>query len=100
MRSPWEISASSPRALCTEVTIPVGMRWIPRGMTIEYLAKAETDVIATARLDKTEWAGPENIGVPVTVTDASGQGSRARGHQHVRLSEARDARADTRVRSR
>ena len=35
--------------MCTEVTIPVGMRWIPRGMTIEYLAKAETDVIATAR---------------------------------------------------
>ena len=27
--------------LCTEVTIPVGMRWIPRGMTIEYLAKAD-----------------------------------------------------------
>ena len=59
--------------LCTEVTIPVGMRWIPRGMTIEYLSKAETDVVATARLDKTEWAGPENIGVPVTVTDASGK---------------------------
>jgi acyl-coenzyme A thioesterase PaaI-like protein len=59
--------------LCTEVTIPVGMRWIPRGMTIEYLAKAETDVIATARLDKTEWAGPENIGVPVTVTNSSGK---------------------------
>ena len=75
--------------LCTEVTIPVGMRWIPRGMTIEYLAKAETDVVATARLDKTEWAGPENIGVPVTVTDTSRQGSRARGHQHVRLTQAR-----------
>ncbi|MEO8061730.1 MAG: hotdog fold domain-containing protein [Pseudomonadota bacterium] len=59
--------------LCTEVTIPVGMRWIPRGMTIEYLAKAETDVIATARLDKTEWAGAENIGVPVTVTDTNGK---------------------------
>ena len=59
--------------LCTEVTIPVGMRWIPRGMTIEYLAKAETDVVATACLDKTEWAGPENIGVPVTVTDTSGK---------------------------
>ena len=73
MRSPWEISASSPRALCTEVTIPVGMRWIPRGMTIEYLAKAETDVVATARLDKTEWAGAENIGVPVTVTDSAGK---------------------------
>jgi len=59
--------------LCTEVTIPVGMRWIPRGMTIEYLAKAETGVMATARLDKTEWTGPENIGVPVTATDTSGK---------------------------
>src|SRR4051812_33942484 len=59
--------------LCTEVTIPVGMRWIPRGMTIEYLAKAETDVIATARLDKSEWAGAGNIGVPVSVTDVAGR---------------------------
>jgi acyl-coenzyme A thioesterase PaaI-like protein len=59
--------------LCTEVTIPVGMRWIPRGMTIEYLAKAETDVVATARLDKTEWAGAENVGVPITVSDANGK---------------------------
>ena len=59
--------------MCTEVTIPVGMRWIPRGMTIEYLAKAETDVVATAHLDKTEWAGAENVAVPVSVTDASGK---------------------------
>ena len=59
--------------MCTEVTIPVGMRWIPRGMTIEYLAKAETDVLATARLDKTEWTGPENVSVPVTVTDSAGK---------------------------
>ena len=59
--------------MCTEVTIPVGMRWIPRGMTIEYLAKAETDVTATARLDKTEWTGAENVGVPVSVHDTSGK---------------------------
>ena len=59
--------------MCTEVTIPVGMRWIPRGMTIEYLAKAETDVTATARLDKTEWAEAENVAVPVTVTDTQGK---------------------------
>jgi acyl-coenzyme A thioesterase PaaI-like protein len=59
--------------MCTEVTIPVNMRWIPRGMTIEYLAKAETDVTATARLDKTEWAGAENIGVPVSVHDLNGK---------------------------
>src|SRR5262245_26950192 len=59
--------------MCTEVTIPVGMRWIPRGMTIEYLAKAETDVTATARLDKSEWAGAENVAVPVSVTDTNGK---------------------------
>ncbi len=55
-----------------EVTIPVSMRWIPRGMTIEYLRKAEGGVTAVARLDKTEWHAPENISVPLTVTDAGG----------------------------
>ena len=55
-----------------EVTIPVTMRWIPRGMTIEYLRKAQGGVSAVARLDKTEWHAPENIGVPLTVTDAAG----------------------------
>jgi acyl-coenzyme A thioesterase PaaI-like protein len=59
--------------LCTEVTIPVGMRWIPRGMTIEYLAKAETDVTATARIEKTEWDGAENLSVPVSVHDTGGK---------------------------
>jgi hypothetical protein len=59
--------------MCTEVTIPVGMRWIPRGMTIEYLAKGETDVTATARLEKTEWTQAENVPVPVSVHDAHGK---------------------------
>jgi acyl-coenzyme A thioesterase PaaI-like protein len=58
--------------MCTEVTIPSTMRWIPRGMTIEYLRKAESGVTAVARLDKQEWLPAENIGVPVTVTDAAG----------------------------
>lgn len=57
----------------TEVTIPQTMRWIPRGMTIEYLKRAETDLVAVARLDKNEWTAAENIGVPVSVSDARGQ---------------------------
>lgn len=57
----------------TEVTIPQTMRWIPRGMTIEYLKPAETDLIAMARLDKNEWAAAENLGVPVSVVDSRGQ---------------------------
>lgn len=56
-----------------EATLPPQMRWIPRGMTIEYLAKAETDVRGTARLDRTNWSGAEDVGVPVTVVDAQGR---------------------------
>ncbi|MGE0582593.1 MAG: hotdog fold domain-containing protein [Steroidobacteraceae bacterium] len=59
--------------MVTEVTLPASMRWIPRGMTIEYLKKALTDVTATARLDKAEWNGAENTGVLVSVHDAGGQ---------------------------
>ena len=55
-----------------EVTIPTTMRWIPRGMTIEYLRKAETGVTATARLDKSEWPQAEDVAVPVSVNDAKG----------------------------
>lgn len=58
--------------MVTEVTLPQTMRWIPRGMTIEYLRKAESDVSAVARLDKSEWTDVENVGVPVSVVDANG----------------------------
>ncbi len=58
--------------MVTEVTIPTTMRWIPRGMTIEYLKKALTGVTATARLDKSAWDGAENTGVLVSVHDAQG----------------------------
>ncbi|MGB5489603.1 MAG: hotdog fold domain-containing protein [Woeseiaceae bacterium] len=35
----------------TDVTVPPGFRWIPKGMTVEYLAKAQTDLTATARIE-------------------------------------------------
>jgi acyl-coenzyme A thioesterase PaaI-like protein len=57
----------------TEAAVPRSMRWIPRGMTIEYLAKAETDVVGTARLDKTEWGAAEDVAVAVSVTDMAGR---------------------------
>ena len=58
--------------MVTEVTTPPGTRWIPRGMTIEYLRKAESEVSATARLDKSEWTAPGNVAVPVSVADKNG----------------------------
>lgn len=56
-----------------EATLPANLRWIPRGMTIEYLSKARTDVTAIARLDKTGWLDGENVGVPVTAVDTDGK---------------------------
>jgi acyl-coenzyme A thioesterase PaaI-like protein len=50
----------------TEVTIPTSHRWIPRGMTVEYLAKAETDLVAVANIDPIP-RFDEAIEVPVNV---------------------------------
>jgi acyl-coenzyme A thioesterase PaaI-like protein len=59
--------------LVTEVTIPKSHRWIPRGMTIEYIKRADTALVATARLEQIEWAGPTDVAVAVSVTDEKGQ---------------------------
>lgn len=56
--------------LMTEVTVPTSHRWIPRGMTVEYLAKAETDLVAEARPQAPlELAEPGNYVVDVDVRD-------------------------------
>jgi len=34
--------------MMTDVTIPPSMRWIPKGMTVEYLAKAKGTLYALA----------------------------------------------------
>lgn len=34
----------------TDVSIPKNMRWIPKGMTVRYLQKAETDLRAVAKI--------------------------------------------------
>jgi len=75
--------------MVTEVTTPPTARWIPRGMTIEYLRKAESEVSATARLDKTEWVASGNIAVPVSVTDKNGnEVVRAVITMHISLGKA------------
>lgn len=56
-----------------EATLPAEYHWSPRGMTIEYLCPVGTDALATARLDRSDWSGTAQIGVPVTVVDASGR---------------------------
>lgn len=49
----------------TDVSIPKGRRWIPRGMTVEYPAKADGDVRAVADGRAVDWNQEGDIIVPV-----------------------------------
>ncbi len=55
-------------------SLPRGLRWIPRGMTVRYLKKAETDLTATAELTQTitdNFQG--DIVVPARVRNTGGE---------------------------
>jgi acyl-coenzyme A thioesterase PaaI-like protein len=57
----------------TEVTIPHSHRWIPKGMSVEYLHKATTDLQATAIVAApAQWDAAAELPVPLQVTDAAG----------------------------
>lgn len=57
----------------TEVSIARSMRWIPRGMQIDYLAKAETGVRAEASFPAIDEKAAQDVVVPVSVTDSNGK---------------------------
>lgn len=58
----------------TDVTIPSSHRWIPKGMTVEYLAKAETDLRAVASLENLpELGDARELPVTVDVLDTNEQ---------------------------
>ena len=58
--------------LATEVTIPTSLRWIPRGMTIEYLKKAGSNLRAVCQLGEAPaWRDGLELTMPVLVLDAS-----------------------------
>lgn len=60
--------------MMTEVTIPSTHRWIPKGMTVEYLKKASSDVRAIAKpLTEANWAQPGEYKVDVQVVDRDDQ---------------------------
>jgi hypothetical protein len=56
-------------SLVIEVSVPEGMHWNSRGLTIEHLQEPAAEAVALARLDKIDWGQPGLVGVPVTVSD-------------------------------
>ena len=56
-----------------EVTIPHSHRWIPKGMSVEYLQKATTDLRATAIVEApAQWSASIELPVAVQIVDAAG----------------------------
>ena len=59
--------------MMTDVSIPAGARWIPKGMTVEYLAKAKTDVTAVASAEGVDWQSDGDKVVNVDIHDCEGK---------------------------
>ena len=57
----------------TEVSIPDSMRWLPKGMQVEYLKKAQGDVHAVATTPEITAGPAREVPVRVDVTDRAGE---------------------------
>ena len=53
-----------------EASIPAHLRWIPKGMTVDYTARAGTDIRCAAALDGAAWQ-PGDLDVAVLALDAA-----------------------------
>ncbi|WP_196161479.1 hotdog fold domain-containing protein [Reinekea sp. G2M2-21] len=54
-----------------EASIPKHLRWLPKGMDVNYLAKSTTDLIAEAKVDAADWQAGD-LNVPVRAVDLHG----------------------------
>ena len=61
--------------MLAEATVPATHRWLPKGMTVRYVAKAETGLRAVAALPELPEFGAEgfDLEVPVTISDTNGR---------------------------
>jgi acyl-coenzyme A thioesterase PaaI-like protein len=55
-----------------EVTVPPGKRWLPKGMEVEYAAKASSDITCVAHTTPADWDGAPDVPVSVTATRDDG----------------------------
>ena len=58
--------------LLAEATTPPGMRWIPKGMEVAYVAKATSDLLCIAESDPRLWTEPGDIAVAVRAVRGDG----------------------------
>lgn len=58
--------------MATTVSIPEKARWIPKGMTVAYLAKAKTDLRVVTEAADVDFGAEGDIIVPVAAYDTHG----------------------------
>lgn len=58
--------------ICMEASIPKHIRWIPRGMSVQYLKKAKTDLIGICDLGTPNWDKIDHVICHVSVKDING----------------------------
>ena len=58
----------------TDISIPATHRWIPKGLTVEYLKRAETDLRAVAELNPIpQFGAATELPVIINLMDMNGQ---------------------------
>jgi hypothetical protein len=57
--------------LMVDATIPSHLRWIPKGMNVQYVKKARGKLSGRSWIDPDAFA-PEDISIPVEIQDMSG----------------------------
>ena len=68
-------AAEMAMGMLMEATVPTTHRWIPKAMSVEYLAKATTSLRATATVEPPDFrtiAGGTELVIPVSVVDRHG----------------------------
>lgn len=55
--------------MMTDASVPEGAKWIPKGMTVEYLAKAKSNIRAVADGSTIDWSKAGEKVVPVDIFD-------------------------------
>ncbi len=58
--------------LLAEATVPEGMRWLPKSMQVNYLAKGTTDLVCTAQTTAADWEQAPEVPVKVKATRSDG----------------------------
>lgn len=58
--------------LLAEATTPAGMRWLPKGMQVSYLAKSTSDLVCVAETTQADWDGVPDVPVSVYATREDG----------------------------